>query len=193
LDNAETVTGELRFSRTPYFAPIDNQAFHVGFFNLWFDRALFEFDDNLSIDEDNLPKLQTEVATIYFGPIAWITAPGELFPEVWVGYAEEQSFGLPQIADDNPNPPDMSQAPEGPYLRERTGVAYPILMGLTPDETGYMMPPFAFELHPTKPWIEQADGDHYEETNSIGIDTVPIYLRHVGALLDNEAKKAAEK
>lgn len=189
LSSSSEVTGELRFSRVVYRAPVENRVFHVGFLNGWFDRSLYAFDETLPIDDDNLPHLETEVAVVRFGSLAWVTAPGELFPEVWVGYDEAQSFGLPIIDEDNPNPPDLSKAPKGPYLKEIVGVDYPMLLGLAPDETGYMIPPYDFVLAPTGEYIDQADGDHYEETNSIGPKAVPLYLEHVGALIAFEKRR----
>lgn len=179
----------LRFSRRAYRAPVRNQVFHVGFFNGWFDRALYAFDESLPIDDDNLPYLETEVALVYLGPLAWMTAPGELFPETFVGFDEAQSFGRPQIDPENPNPPNLSKAPPPPYLKERLGAEYPMVLGLAFDEIGYLVPPYDFELHPVSPWIEEAEGDHYEETNSIGIDAVPLLLENLGALIAFEAER----
>ena len=39
--------------------------------------------------------------------------------------------------------------------------------GLGNDELGYIIPPFQFELHDTVPWFDEAEGDHYEETNAL--------------------------
>ncbi|MFZ9889939.1 MAG: hypothetical protein ACO3JL_20780, partial [Myxococcota bacterium] len=151
------------------------------------DRSLFGFDPNLPIGGENTPLLETEVAIIRLGDIAWVTAPGELFPEVWVGFDAAQSFGVPTISDDNPNPPDLSKAPQGPYLKELVNARFPLLLGLTPDESGYMVPPYDFQLDEMAPYINEAPGDHYEETNSIGPAAIPRYLEHVGALLYHEA------
>jgi hypothetical protein len=183
VDNAEDISGALSFARVVYRAPVDNQAYHVGLFNGWFDRALYVFDEGLPIDDENKPWLETEVSLVRLGPLRWLTAPGELFPETWVGFGAAQSFGRPQVSADNPNPPDLAAAPGGPYLRERVGGAYPMLLGLTPDETGYLVPPYDFKLHPVAPWISQAPGDHYEETNSIGLEGVPRYLAAVEVVL----------
>lgn len=191
LEGASVIEApRLRFSRKVYRAPVRNQIFHVGFFNGWFDRGLYDFDETLPIDDENVPWLETEVALVYLGPLAWLTAPGEMFPETFVGFDEAQSFGVPTIDPDNPNPPDLAKAPAPPYLKERLGVTYPLLLGLALDETGYLVPPYDFQLHPTSPWLDEAEGDHYEETNSIGPDAVPLYLENAGVLLEHEAKRA---
>ncbi|MCP4499427.1 MAG: hypothetical protein GY822_05610 [Deltaproteobacteria bacterium] len=187
LENAVAVDVDLRFSTQTYLALIENQIFHVGFFNGWFDRDLLNFDPDAAIDEDNLPWFRTAVALVRLGPISWLTAPGELFPEVWVGYDVENSIGRDTIDPENPNPPDLSAAPTGLSLRDRTGGEFPILLGLGLDESGYMIPPYDFKLDAAAPWLEQADGDHYEETNSIGPQALPLYLENVGILLDFDA------
>ena len=84
--------------------------------------------------------------------------------------------------------PDLASAPAAPYLREiaagsRTVVEYVYALGLTNDFLGYLIPPYDYELHPTSPYFEEADGDHYEETNSIGPSGWPVIEENVKALL----------
>jgi hypothetical protein len=50
------------------------------------------------------------------------------------------------------------------------GVEYPILAGLAQDYCGYIVPAYNYVLHPSNPYIEEADGEHYEETYSLGPD-----------------------
>jgi hypothetical protein len=164
----------LSFAAEPYEVPVKNRVFQVGFFNGWFDRALVNFDPDMPINDENLPWLTTEAAIVRLGPLAWLTAPGEMFPETWAGFSEELAFGLPQIDPENPNPPDLAAAPQGPFLVEKVDASYPMLLGLALDETGYLVPPYDFELDPVAPYIEDAPGDHYEETNSTGPDAVPL-------------------
>jgi hypothetical protein len=47
---------------------------------------------------------------------------------------------------------------------------YRWIIGLANDELGYIIPAYNFELAATNPWVEEAEGDHYEETNSLGPD-----------------------
>lgn len=164
----------LSFAAEPYEAPVKNRVFQVGFFNGWFDRELVQFDPDLPIDDENLPYLKTEAGIVRLGPIAWLTAPGEMFPESWVGFSEALAFGRPQIDPENPNPPNLDDAPPGPYLAERVEASYPMLLGLALDETGYLVPPYDFVLDETAPYISEAEGDHYEETNSTGPDAIPL-------------------
>lgn len=188
LDDARVVESPaLRFSSTSYTAPVQNKAFHVGMFNGWFDRDVEGFDPDQVIGEGNWPLLRTAVAVVFLGPIGMVTAPGELFPETFVGFDAAYSLGQPTIDDDNPNPPDLAAAPDDTPLRELLGVEHAIALGLCQDEIGYLVPPYDFELHPTAPYIDDAEGDHYEETNSIGPDAVPLMLDVVQKLLAFEA------
>ncbi|MBI1946749.1 MAG: hypothetical protein HYS27_13715 [Deltaproteobacteria bacterium] len=191
LDQGEVLTRTpLRFSLKAYRAPVANQAFHVGINNGWFDRAVYDFDPNQPILGDNLPHLETAVALIYLGDIAMVTAPGELFPETFVGFDPVHSHGAETISADNPNPPDLSLAPTEPPLRELLGARFALPLGLCQDETGYLVEPYDFKLAAQGPYIEEPEGDHYEETNSIGPEAVPRMLAALGDLFTFEAGRA---
>lgn len=41
------------------------------------------------------------------------------------------------------------------------------------DEIGYLMPPYDYKLAAVGPYVNEAEGDHYEETNSISAETWP--------------------
>ncbi len=191
LNDAEPLEApRLRFSTVSYAAPVKNQAFHVGIFNGWFDRRVEDFDDALVIGEGNWPSLRTAVALVFLGPIGMVTAPGELFPETFVGFDPAYSLGQPRIDDDNALPPDLDAAPSEPALQELLGVAYPLALGLCQDEIGYLVPPYDFVVDEVAPYISDAPGDHYEETNSIGPEAVPLMLLHLQRLFAFEAGRA---
>lgn len=191
LDVAETmVAPSLSFSRIRYRARVENAIFHVGIAKTWFDREVFDFDDTLPIGGDNLPHLQTGVAIIKIGDLGMVTAPGELFPETFVGFADENAYGRPIIEDGNPNPPDLATAPAAPYLRERLGTKYAMPLGLCQDEIGYLVPSYDYKLaEGASAYIEEAEGDHYEETNSIGPEAIPSLMKHLDALFAFEATR----
>jgi hypothetical protein len=114
------------------------------------------------------------------GPFALITCPGELHPELWVGgYDGSWSWGWPIMDTTKPNTPDLTTAPMPPYLRDvmlaNPGVRFPVLAGLAMDYVGYIVPAYNYVLHANSPYIDEADGDHYEETYSLG----PEVERHV--------------
>ncbi len=71
------------------------------------------------------------------------------------------------------NAPDLSMAPEGPYLRDlaRSDAEFVGILALANDEIGYLLPDFDFVLFEgVGAYLIEADGQHYEETNSIGIN-----------------------
>jgi len=81
------------------------------------------------------------------------------------------------------NPPDLTSAPAGPYLRDKMTGQYKMVWGLTPDELGYLIPAYDYKLDERQPYIEEAPGDHYEETNSIGPTVVEKVEEHLTVLL----------
>jgi hypothetical protein len=120
---------------------------------------------------------ETEIAAIRIGPATFQTIPGELFPELGVGgYGDPfpYSYGRPIIALENEYPPDLSKAPQGPYLRELIPGEYKFLVTLGQDELGYFVPAYDFVLSETEPYLEEAPGDHYEETRGIGSAVVDM-------------------
>jgi hypothetical protein len=135
-------------------------------------RPFYMYDPAMPIGPDNLPWVRSQVSYLQVGPLAIITAPGELHPELWVGgYDGSWSFGQ-MVLNEVVNAPDLNQAPEAPYLRDlmlqNPGVEYPIVAGLTQDFLGYIVPSFNFVVDPDNPYLVDAEGDHYEETNAIG-------------------------
>jgi hypothetical protein len=191
LDVAEELTAPtLSFSRLRYRARVENTIFHVGIAKTWFDREVFDFDDTLPIGGNNVPHLQTGVAIIKLGELGMVTAPGELFPETFIGFSDDNAYGRPLIDDENPNPPDLGAAPSPPYLRERLGTRWAIPLGLCQDEIGYLVPTYDFKLaEGASAYLEEAEGDHYEETNSIGPDAIPALMKHLDALFAFEATR----
>ena len=61
---------------------------------------------------------------------------------------------------------------------------YTWIIGLGNDELGYIIPNYDFELDLLLPYINEADGDHYEETNSIGPHITAIVDEQGDALVD---------
>ena len=85
---------------------------------------------------------------------------------------------------DQYNPPDLSQAPQGPYLRDKMTRRIKWILGLTPDELGYIIPAYNYKLHDRVPYVEDAPGDHYEETNSVGVQIGPLVEENIVGLLE---------
>ncbi len=138
-----------------------------------------------------LPEVLTELNLLRVGPIQMLTIPGELLPEVAIGGYDGSKTGSPLyelVQANNANPPPMGQSPSGPYLREAMTGEHKWVVGLANDELGYIIPAYNFQLHPEVPYLDEAEGDHYEETNSLGPDTQPLVSAQAERLLDWSAE-----
>lgn len=180
-------TADLALRRHRFYAAIENRRYHIAYIQGLFARELHNWDPDRPISRVNVPDVLTEIAVIDVGRAQMITVPGELDPALFVGgydgsYAPE---GVPVVNEEATNPPDLSMAPEGPYLRDlaRDDADQVWLLGLTNDFLGYFIPEFDYELDEGLPYIAEAPGDHYEETNSIGENGWPRVRRKLEELL----------
>lgn len=189
-DGAGSVTDEsaaIGFRTRRFPVLVQNRRYHIGLLNRIFDRQGILYDPGRPISADNLPSLETEVSIVDVGRAQIITTPGELDPVLFVG-GYDGSYtptGVPIVAPDNPSPPRLELAPSAPYLRDlaRPDAEQVSLFGLANDYLGYFVPSYDFVLDDVSPYIEEAEGDHYEETNSIGVDGWPTIERETRALL----------
>lgn len=177
LANGELVEQpRLEFAKNDLLVEVVNTGFQLLFNQGVFDREI--------VMMDNKQYVRSEMAVIELGPVRMLTIPGELLPELAVGgYDGSQMFTdeVELIDPDNSNPPDLEAAPEGPYIKERMASPYTWIIGLGNDELGYIIPNYDFQLDLLLPYINEADGDHYEETNSIG--------PHMTAIVDDETDR----
>lgn len=172
----EVQSPSLRVINKSFRVPVVNGLFKFLFTQGIVEREVFEDPRTKAMEID------TEMSLVELGPIQMLSVPGELLPELAVGGYDGSRInapGVPLVDPDNVNPPKLDQAPEGPYIKDRMPGMYPWLIGLGNDELGYIIPEYNFELDPGKPYIEEAAGDHYEETNSLG--------PHMAALIDKYA------
>jgi hypothetical protein len=172
----DVVDPSLRVINKVFRAPVDNGLFKFLFMQGIVEREVFENPRTKDMEID------TEMSLVELGPIQMLSVPGELLPELAVGGYDGSRInapGVPLIDPNNPNPPKIDQAPAGPYIKDRMPGMYPWLIGLGNDELGYIIPEYNFELAPGKPYTEEAEGDHYEETNSLG--------PHMAGLVDKYA------
>ncbi|MBW2262061.1 MAG: hypothetical protein JRG91_08825 [Deltaproteobacteria bacterium] len=163
-----------------------NYAYHAMMLTGVFHRDdIHGYDDTRPVGPGNFPRLYSEASWIRIGRAAALGVPGEPTAEHFVGgydgshtppcydgFIDPGTLSWPG----NTNPPDLSLAPEGPYLFDRMrdrGVEYPMVFGLTGDEIGYLVPSYNFQLASPGAYLNDAEGDHYEETNSIGPDAWP--------------------
>jgi hypothetical protein len=180
--------------------PVENSRYRLFLYALTFGHKLYAADGTplpswkrwtlalrhlfVGLTPKTEPWVKSEVSLVDAGPARILGLPGELFPELAIGgYRGEFSFGRPVVRASNPNPPDLSRAPKGPYLRALVRARAPMLVGLANDELGYVMPVYDFKVRPTKSMLPRLPGDHYEETNSIGPSAAGILLGAATRLL----------
>jgi hypothetical protein len=184
LDVGEQVQGpKLRFMAQSFPLEVSNTSFLFAFDNGILEREV--------IDVGGVDGIETEMALVDVGPLRMVTVPGELLPELAVGGYDGSHVhapGVPLIDPGNPNPPDLTGAPVGPYLLERLAaddpLRYPWIIGLGNDELGYIIPEYDFILDRGVPYWQEAEGDHYEETNSIGPHMSTVVDTRADALID---------
>ncbi len=184
-------SAELAFRSARFLVRVENTRYHLAFAaGLFGRREIFEFDPRRRVGPFNTPHLRTEIAVIDVGRAQMITSPGELDPLLFVGVAGERAHtpaGRPVVDATRVNPPDLALAPTTGHLlelaRSDARDADDVwLLGLTNDFLGYFVPPFDWELA-TDPYLSEADGAHYEETNACGPDVWPEVQRLTRELL----------
>lgn len=176
----------LAFRQRTFTAPVENLQIQTSFLLKTFDRSA-AYDTNEPLDDDNVPLVTSEMCAVSLGPIHMLTMPGELLPELWIGGYDGSHVHAPGrsvVHADNPNPPDLSLAPSGPYLRDRLGGEHRWLIGLANDELGYFIPSYNFELAERGAWFFEAEGHHYEETYALNPNMEQILLDAAAPLLD---------
>ncbi len=185
LEGAKGVEeAEVTVRTKPFDVPVENKSYRLGMLSGTLKRDVYDAEGKLfegSVLGKSKLCVRTEVSMIRIGEAQFITVPGELLPELAVGgYDGSRSHGKDIVGKGNPNPPKLADAPKGPYLRDRMTGKVKFLIGLANDELGYIIPPYNFERNDRSP-IHQPEppGDHYEETNSLGIEAAP---RIVGAI-----------
>ncbi len=186
--SAEGVRSEtappLSFRRKVVELPVENTLYEIMFNAGVFDRPLYNYDPDQPAGEDNRAFVRTEVDVLELGPARILTIPGELLPEWAVGgYDGSMTGPLRVFIEEIDHPLPLEEAPQGPYLYEQIGAEYSLIFGLANDELGYLIPPWEYILSENSPYFEEAEGDHYEETNSLGPEAAPALMEEALMLL----------
>ncbi len=200
-DALKDASGPVSFESKFVRLPVENSRYLLFLPNLVFGHRLFDKDGAplgaespyllamrqlllFPLPEAARPRIETEVSLLRIGPVKILGIPGEPFPELTIGgYDGRYRFGWPLIGPANPNPPDLSKAPKGPYLREQLNAKVGLIIGLANDHIGYLMPDYDFQAKQNRSMDPQPPGTHYEETNSIGPSATDIILKACGELL----------
>lgn len=140
-----TLDTDMAFSRVEFETLMTNTAF------LYY-RFLGILQNDVRRTPGGRYLLRSEVTVIRLGDVTLVLMPGEVFPELISGTGQ---------------PEDPS-----PYadIAARYGQEKVMFVGLANDELGYIVPPSDYRLSEDAPYFKEAEGDHYEETNSVGID-----------------------
>jgi len=177
LAGGEALEPQLSFAASTLKLPVDNYGFQAMFLTDILSRSIIDYDPSEPISDENTPWVETELDHVRLGNLEWLTFPGEVLPELAIGGYDGSAVGTTEhelVDAENPNPPDLSQAPEGPYLKDLMSADHRWIVGLANDELGYFVPEYNFVLDDTLPYFDEAEGDHYEETNSLGIRTAGL-------------------
>lgn len=195
---AETLeTAALGFRARELYVDVKNTGYHIAIAQQLFHREGYFYDKYKELGEDNIPSVRTEISVIDIGPAELVGFPGELHAELLLATPEGKSaldapypftpkpyFVLNDKAT-NPNcdTDGYSQCDDGPPSIEkmdRTKIIdlardpkakYRWAIGLMQDQIGYIVPEYDYKLDSQNPYLEEASpGDHYEETNSVGVD-----------------------
>ena len=126
-------------------------------FDVALDNTLFRYYRFLGILENEVHRglfggytMKTELTLIRLGDLTLALLPGELFPELVIGTGED---GDPTALRE---------------LAAEYGVEELMVIGLANDEIGYIVTPSDYVLDADLPYVQEAEGEHYEETNSVG-------------------------
>ena len=208
--NATQIGEDLFMTSDEFMVPVNNQVLRSASMILdLLNRDLYNWRRSDGYNE-NLPLLRSTVTQVRIGELTLQTTPGEPFSEMFTGYTPESMWpgtliGDPQlltcaedkmppqneepigfpciIAPNNPNPPDLSAAPQNGGLYHRLPGDFHLVVGLGNDALGYLVPSYDYVLGDPE-YFEGADGDHYEETNSVS-----DYLDRVIGIIDTQSSR----
>jgi hypothetical protein len=170
------MSAELGFRHRSFFVDVENRGFHIAFLGGLFIRESYNWDpDRVLRPGINEPDVLTEVAVVDIGRLQLQLIPGEIDPSLFIGGYDGSHTpeGVEIVDETEENAPDLSMAPEGPYLRDlaRSDAEFVGILSLANDEIGYLLPDFDYVLFDgVGAYLIEAEGQHYEETNSIGIN-----------------------
>lgn len=127
-----------------------------------------------------------------------VTVPGEIFPELFLGVATHRRTDCPAADTGRPAEPSIRDAMDAPFK---------LVVGLSPDELGYVVP--GYDFYAANVFDEQKDPcdgqnydpahprrtvpTHYHESLSLGVETASyvtctaVELLRGSAAIDNEA------
>ncbi len=204
----------LGFRAREIYVDVRNSAYHIAISTQLFQRDAYFYDPARPLGEDNVPAIKTELVVIDIGPAELVSVPGELHAELLLATPEGVSavdapypftpepFVILNDPASNPNceadgysrcndgPPDLAKLDRSRVidLARDPKARYRWVLGLGMDEIGYIVPSYDYLLDPQNPYFEAASpGNHYEETNSVGLDVEALIVDPILQLLASPA------
>ncbi|MCR4317947.1 MAG: neutral/alkaline non-lysosomal ceramidase N-terminal domain-containing protein [Planctomycetes bacterium] len=122
---------------------------------------------------------KTKLGVISVGALMFVTTPGELYPELFIGGIETPP-GSDFPEDDSPTWPAVL-----PMMRARV----PLVVGLAFDTLGYIIPKSEWDDDDSPPYLYGANESPYGEMNSVGPSVAGIWYKNAVELIDELQKK----
>ncbi|WP_027075459.1 hypothetical protein [Maribacter antarcticus] len=131
------------------------------------DNTTFKIASGIGLIKLGMPeyfKTRTEVGAIRIGPALFLSIPGEIYPEIIFGGVE-----APEGREFDIQP--LETPPIQNFIKDK----YKFYLGLSNDEIGYIIPKSEWDTG--KPYLYNAEGDTYGESNSLGPETGPLIYK----------------
>lgn len=184
-------TNALEVKQADLQVPMDNPAYVLAAKIGVLDTMEIPTDEQLKAGA--VPQAKTTLYAIRLGDAQLVSTPGELFPEVFYGVAKYRRTDCP-AAD--------SGAPPEPSIRDAMTAKYRFMLGLCPDEFGYLVPRYDWRREPmdmqkldfkkaVDPCKDKGVPNHYHETNSASSVLAPASACVTVALLTGKVSSAA--
>jgi hypothetical protein len=181
-------TADLAVRTRSMFLDVENRVYQFAALGGLFVRETYNWDmDRPLVEDSNEPDILSEIAVIDIGRAQLLSVPGEIDPALFVGGWDGSwsPAGVDFISPDAVPPPDLSRAPPPPYLRDlmRSDAQMRGILGNANDFIGYLVPAFDYALASPGAYFDEAPGQHYEETNSLGPAAWPTIESELHRLL----------
>ena len=173
-ETEQALSPNLTLGRKKFVVPMDN----IGFMAFKYLGIL----NNKPIPADSATGygVETELAILILDELAVTMIPGEIFPELVYG----GDYG--DASPENKNPVPLCQ------IAAQYGFESLLIVGLSNDEIGYIVPPSDFLLNEDMPYLEKTmdykGENHYEETNSVGPECANVIADTFAAVLKEMQK-----
>lgn len=153
-DMEKDIAPRMKSVRASFTVPMDNPAFLLYKFLGILDNHAYPGESATGYI------VESEMNLLQLGDITLVMIPGEIFPELVSGKA----YG-------DANPDGINPRPLADIAADY-GMEHLLIIGLSNDELGYIVPPSDFLLDKEAPYLAKTmdykGENHYEETNSVG-------------------------